>query len=160
MCKSRYGGQQLSGVCSSFESCAGAVLEGDCKAAGQVCCVKETVTTPKTADPRITKTLFLKLVGNTARNQVLYHFFADSLASAGLNNDYKKSAYLAQLVDESDYFRRLESGIIDRDTDPALGNNQAGDGSRFQGRGGIHLRGRSNYQLANANIKGDGHHIA
>jgi predicted chitinase len=33
-----------------------------------------------------------------------------------------------------------------------LGNNATGDGSNFRGRGGIWLRGKTNYILANSKL--------
>ncbi|CAF0704553.1 unnamed protein product [Brachionus calyciflorus] len=149
-CKTTYG-SPLDGECKLVDECTGAAMKGNC-ANNLICCVPDIAKTVA-ENSFIKKSLFLKYVNNTARNNALYGFFVESMTSAGVGgNIYKAAAYFAQLVGESNYFRNLESGVIDSDTNADFGNNQTGDGSNFQGRGAILLRGRSNYQLANSQI--------
>ena len=61
--------------------------------------------------------------------------------------------YLATLIGESNYFRDLESRIIDADFNADFGNNATTDGTVYQGRGAILIRGKNNYALANAQLK-------
>jgi predicted chitinase len=53
---------------------------------------------------------------------------------------------------ETNYFKELESKVNDPDFNEDLGNNATRDGSNFRGRGGIWLRGKTNYILANSKL--------
>jgi len=97
----------------------------------------------------ISKEQFLEIAGNTSRNSALYRYFSESLNLANVTTVYQVAAYLAQLIDETSYFRKIESIIMETDVNAGIGNNQTGDGVAFRGRGGVLLRGRRNYFLAN-----------
>ena len=149
-CVNKYGSQN-TGQCQGVDECRGAALIGNCPSS-QICCIQDTNPQPAVpANMKLTKNMFLKLVGSTTRNDYMYNYVAASMQTAGvLANDHQIAAYLSQLVGESNYFRNLESNVLDDpDVDEILGNNQAGDGTRFLGRGGILVRGRDNYRLAN-----------
>lgn len=152
-CTNKYGSAN-QGECKNVDDCKGAALVGNCTGQ-QICCIPDPNSPPSVPSGiKLTKQIFLKLVGNTPRNDYLYNFIASAMQSAALFTgsfpNHKTAAFLAQLVGESDYFRNLESKIVnDTDNDTILGNNQAGDGVKFMGRGGILLRGRTNYALAN-----------
>lgn len=148
-CVARYD-SSLVGECKSVDQCAGAVLRGNCSGSS-ICCIRDNAKTD-TQNSIITKNIFLKLVNNTVRNNALYSYFAESMNLAQINTEYKAAAYFSQLVGESDFFRNLESGLIDSDSDNDLGNNVTGDGTKYQGRGAILLRGKTNYLLANSKI--------
>lgn len=154
ICTNRYGAAN-TGVCQLIVNCQGAALVGNCTIANHVCCIPNPGQVPNVpSNIKLTRSVFLRLVPNTPRNDFLYYFIVSSMQTAGLltgsYSDHKVAAYLSQLVGESDYFRNLESNIYDDpDFDPILGNNQIGDGENFLGRGGILLRGRTNYLLAN-----------
>ena len=59
----------------------------------------------------IKKRVFLKLVGDTVRNDALYNHFAKSLTDAEIFNQYRAAAYFATLVGETNYFKELESKV-------------------------------------------------
>lgn len=153
-CKNKFGSEN-SGECMIVDNCKGAALVGNCTNNNQICCISDP--NPQPTIPTVNnfgKNVFLKLVGNTPRNDYLYNFVINSMQLAGIlsgsNSDHKLATYLAQTVGESNYFKNLESNVYDDpDFDNILGNNQAGDGQRFLGRGGILVRGRENYILAN-----------
>ncbi|CAF0961359.1 unnamed protein product [Brachionus calyciflorus] len=88
--------------------------------------------------------LFAKAYANT----VLYHFIAKSIQVSKIDNAYKISAYLSQIADETNNFEQLESLKIESDFDSTIGNSKLGDGSLYKGRGGIYLKGKNNYELA------------
>ena len=147
--------KKMVGACLAIESCVGAAINGDCADSKHTCCVTESGTAPKeVAHNIITKAIFLKISGNTARNNAIYRYFTESLGLAGITTEYQIAAYLSQLLHETDYFRSIESLIMETDNNTALGNVQTGDGTTFRGRGGILLRGRKFYNASqNANSK-------
>lgn len=156
-CTNRFGSSN-TGQCLGVNECRGAALapkSGDCANQNHICCVSDPGLIPSVPSGiKLTKSMFMKLVGNSARNEYLYDFVAASMNTAGLltgsNSAHKISAYLAQLVGETNYLRNLESSVTDDpDNDAYLGNNRPGDGVNFMGRGGILLRGRDNYLDAN-----------
>lgn len=102
----------------------------------------------------LTKEMFLNVVGNTTRNNEMYYYLTESFTFADIKSEYQIAAYLAQLIGETDYFRAIESTQHETDFNPQLGNNQTGDGVKFRGRGGILLRGKNNYFLANNKLTG------
>jgi len=127
----------------------GAALASTCTTQGHICCVPEPDKAPKeVANQIITKAIFLKIAGNTIRNNALYRYFTESVTLAGIRTEYQIAAYLAQLIHETDYFRQIESSVLENDENSLLGNSLPGDGTLFRGRGGILLRGRSYYQKA------------
>lgn len=145
-CLNTYGNNRLNGTCKSVQDCTGAALIGDCSSQTMVCCVDDR-TVQVAEHKKLTKRLFLKLVGNTTRNNAMYNYVVESMKLAaieGKNEDFKIAAYLAQLVGETNYFQKLESGIIDGDED-----QDQNDKKTYQGRGGILIRGKANYELAN-----------
>lgn len=158
-CRNANGGSTPRiGVCNWIEQCQGAALTpppGNCTT-GQICCIAENALNIA-ANQVLTKAIFLRLVSDTPRNNFLYDYIVQSMQLAGVSvgtgqarDSFKIAAYLSQIVGESDYFKKLESNVLnDPDNDPLLGNNQTGDGRFFQGRGAILVRGRENYEIAN-----------
>jgi predicted chitinase len=147
-CNNLYGSSiKLTGDCSLIYNCKGAAfVTTDCPNP-QICCVQDTSSSSST-NSKITKAIFLKIAGNTARNDWIYNYFSESMKSAEIDNEYKAAAYLSQLIGETDYFKSIEAIRPEKDNDPSIGNNKTGDGSLYRGRGGILLRGRLNYELA------------
>ncbi len=151
-CNNDYGLTRYNGTCKSVEECSGAALIGNCLNSF-VCCITDIKSPPNiTENPLISKKLFLKLFGDTERNAALYNHFAQSLIDAEINNQYRAAAFLATLMGETNYFKELESKVNDPDFNADLGNNATRDGSNFRGRGGIWLRGKTNYILANSKL--------
>lgn len=150
-CTNDYGNKKYNGTCKFVEECTGAAFKGNCQ--NMVCCVADFSNPPGVEDTLTNKTLFLKISGNTARNSALYGFFAQSLKTANINDQYRAAAYLSTLLGESNFFRELESKVSDQDFNADLGNNATNDGSLYRGRGAILIRGKSNYQLAESRLK-------
>lgn len=77
-----------------------------------------------------------------------------SMLEAGITDDTRKAAYLAQLAHETDGFNTLEEYASGADYEGRsdLGNTQRGDGRRFKGRGAIQLTGRANYTSASQRL--------
>ena len=151
-CNNDNGVEIYNGTCKSVAECSGAALKGNCLNSF-VCCIpdlKPPLNVPE--NPLISKRTFLKLVGDTVRNSALYNHFAQSLIDAEAFNQYRAAAYFATLVGETNYFKELESKVDDPDFNADLGNNATADGSIFRGRGGIWLRGKTNYILANSKL--------
>lgn len=150
-CKTKFGGKDDTGTCMAIRDCKGAALEPykkDCDK-NTICCVNDrTVTIAE--DKRMTKSTFLKLVGNTPRNDAMYNYFVQSMplasVSSGANVEFKMCAFLAQIVGESKVFERMESRYVDSDKDADFGNSDAGDGEKYQGRGGLYVRGKKDYE--------------
>ena len=143
----------MIGSCKPIDECAGAALAGNCTTSGLTCCIEE-ISPPlyKPENRIITKEIFLKISGNTLRNQAIYNYFVESMELAEIKNEYQAASYLSQLIGETKYFKSMESLQIESDFTPQLGNNATGDGIKFRGRGSILLRGKRNYELANARI--------
>jgi len=131
--------------------CVGAAIaSATCSPQDQICWVPEpNADSQETENGIISKAQFLRISDNNVRNNALYRYFTNSLALADIKTEYQVAAYLAQLIGETDYFRKIESIIKDNDINPEIGNNQTEDGVTFKVRGGILLRGRKNYNLAN-----------
>lgn len=71
-----------------------------------------------------------------------------AMAEFGINTPKRQAAFVAQIAHESGEFRYVEeiaSGAAYEWRDD-LGNDCAGDGRRFKGRGLIQITGRSNYR--------------
>lgn len=150
-CLSKYG-NPLNGTCMAVDNCTGAALEGNC-GLNLICCIPDKSPIIN-SNNLITKDLYFRLLGKTRRTEALYGFFVKSLQSANVHDQiYKAAAYFSQLIGESNYFRDFESRVVDSDFNVDLGNNKTGDGSFYQGRGAILLRGKTNYMLANSNCK-------
>jgi hypothetical protein len=153
-CNNKFGSSRIPGECRPVKDCRGAHLESNNSSCGNVnkCCM-EDITVNVAPNNRLTKNIFLKLIGNTSRNDAMYNYFVQSLPLAGVstgsNADYKMCAYLAQIWGETNGLENMESRLIDEDDDRDLGNNEKGDGETWQGRGGIMVRGKTNYDLAN-----------
>ena len=144
-----FGTNNSIGVCTEVSECRGAALQGKCFLP-QLCCLNDTSSYYQSK--LITKDLFLKIAGNTSRNDWLYGHFVESLGLAQIEDDpYRAAAYLSQVIGETDYFKSIESPVKEKDIDPNIGNTVPGDGSLYRGRGGILLRGKKNYQLATNN---------
>jgi len=151
-CTNSYGNiSKLIGYCSQVDECKGGAFIGNCTSSSLICCVLDMSSSIST-NKLITKEIFLKIAGNTPRNDWLYNFFSESMTKAQITTENRAAAYLSQLIGETDYFKSIESVKSEKDDDITIGNNQTGDGSLFRGRGGILLRGKSNYQLAKNKI--------
>ena len=147
-CFNDYGKQKFNGTCSFVDNCEGAALKGNC-GNSLICCIKDIENVPNIPENSlIKKSLFLKLVGNTPRNEKLYYFFIRSMESSEIFNQYKVGAYFSTLIGESNYFKDFESKFDDPDFNSDLGNNATGDGTLYRGRGAILVRGKTNYILA------------
>lgn len=149
-CVNQFGNNKLNGSCSLIDECQGAAfISSNCSQKDYTCCIQDTNST-KINKTLISKEIFLKIAGNTPRNGWIYGHFSDSLDYSGAKIDtvYKASFYLSQLLDETNYFRSIESSKPEKDIDKDIGNNGTGDGSLYRGRGAILLRGKLNYQLA------------
>ena len=147
-CNNLYGSStKLTGDCSLIYNCKGAAFVTTGCPNPQICCVQDTSSSSST-NSKITKAIFLKIAGNTARNDWIYNYFSESMILAEIDNEYKAAAYLSQLIGDTDYFKSIEAIRPEKDNDLSIGNNKTGDGSLYRGRGGILLRGRLNYELA------------
>ena len=138
----------MKGTCSDLDSCTGAVIGSDCSN-GLVCCVKDEAPESRTGNSLLTKDIFLKIVGDTPRNNELYYYLTESFDFADIKNEFQIAAYVSQLMGETQNFKKIESTQIEKDFNSAIGNNNTGDGTKFRGRGGILLRGKNNYLFAN-----------
>lgn len=145
-CTNLYGKNHLDGTCQVISECKGAAFIGNC-VNKKICCVPEDKIV-KSTNSIISKELFLKIVGDTPRNDWLYDYFSDSMNQAEINSKYKAAAYLSQLIDETNNFENLESIYPEYDKDSSIGNDEFEDGSIYRGRGAIYLRGKLNYKLA------------
>ena len=143
-CTNSFGKNKINGTCALVDFCQGAAfITSDCRGK-EICCIEDTDSAKSNSLNiySIKKEIFLKIAGNTSRNDWLYGHFCDSLKEAEINTDYRASAYLSQLLGETDFFRLIESDKPEKD---AYSENE---GSIYRGRGAILLRGKSNYELA------------
>ena len=153
-CTNSYGSStKLKGYCSQVNDCQGGAFIGNCSISSLICCVSD-VSSSTSTNKLITKEIFLKIAGNTSRNDWLYNYFSESMLKAEINTQNRAAAYLSQLIGETGFFKSIESVKSEKDDDLTIGNNRTGDGSLYRGRGGILLRGKSNYQLAKNRITG------
>lgn len=151
-CQNKYGSQKLNGQCTSADDCTGAALVGDCTTPALICCIKDDETANMSlTHPKLTKEKFLKIAGDNERNKVLYHFFVGSLSLFMVPNDpneeFQIAAYMSQMLGETKYFRKLESGIVE--VAPGDDEETRNETELYQGRGGILLRGLQTYIRAN-----------
>ena len=138
----------LKGKCLNVDECIGAALIGNCSKQNEICCVDDKPSATKDKNNFISRAVFLKIVGNTTRNNALFGYFVESMPLAQINDNYQAAAFLSQLSGESKNFRLLESDKPERDINPDIGNDQIGDGLKYKGRGAILLKGKLNYHKA------------
>ncbi|CAF0713246.1 unnamed protein product [Brachionus calyciflorus] len=150
-CQNLYGKTKYDGECLNVAVCIGAALIGNCPNIHHICCINDQSPSLFSGFPQY-KENFLKIVGNTTRNHVIYHYLAESMQAAQIDTEYKMAAYLSQLAEETSNFEQLESTTSEADIDSDIGNSQFGDGSLYRGRGGIYLRGKNNYELAERSL--------
>jgi predicted chitinase len=130
-------------------------VNGQCSGSGK-CCAAETASAnpPKEyISLSVFKTLFSDGVSG-ARAEAFWPYFNEALDYASINTCLRVSAFVAQVGHESAglyYFEELASGA-DYEWRTDLGNNVAGDGMRYKGRGPIQLTGRSNYKAAGSSL--------
>lgn len=158
LCTNQFGTNKHYGTCQLIDECTGAAFISNCSGSNVVCCVQDqTADLSGVEDSKLDKSLFFKLLANTTRNRAMYSYFVLSMMDADVSTSenyiYRRAAYLAQLVGESDAFRTLESSQSDSDYDPELGNDQPEDGINYRSRGVIRLRGKSNYNYVDKNIQ-------
>jgi hypothetical protein len=67
----------MKGVCIEVDSCTGAAIVGDCISISHTCCVNDINLESTSTSVLISRDLFLKIAGNTKRNQAFYGFFVD-----------------------------------------------------------------------------------
>lgn len=137
----------MIGQCSSVNECTGAAVVGNCT--NMICCVPDTGKLPNEQNMILTEEVFFNIVSNTTRNRVIYKYVVQSLTLAGVSTKYQIAAYLSQIVGETQEFEVIESPNRDKDQDSNIGNNKTNDGTVYRGRGGILVRGKTNYNLAN-----------
>ena len=131
-----------------IEHCTGAIIATNDCSRGFSCCVEDKKLAKSFSEHKIlTRDKFLKLVGNTTRNLAMYNYVVESIGLAGIETEYQVAAYLSNLMGETKLFTAIESTVRLKDIDPAIGNNQTGDGTKYRGRGGIQLKGREGRSL-------------
>ncbi len=118
--------RNLVGLCLEIDNCTGAPIGGNC-ANGLKCCVPDPSPPLEISNEILTKTKFLKIIGNTPRNNVLYHYLVESMQKANVRTEFEIAAYLSQLMGETDNFRSMESSQLEADFDSSIGNNNAGE---------------------------------
>lgn len=136
----------MVGVCKNVSLCTGAAIAGNCSLSSHICCVPEPAMS--LSSEFISVDTFLNVTGDTVRNRAIYPYFIDSLIAANITSLYQIAAYLSQVIDETDYFIKIDSLIIEKDVNQVIGINQLPDDIIFRGRGGILLKGRNTYNLA------------
>ena len=144
----------MRGRCQTVNDCTGAAIEGDCLN-GLICCVNDIKPAVKKESDTISLKAFLNAAGDTRRNNVIYFHFIESLSLAGITKQFQVAAFIAQLIGETKFFRQIESSVAEDDFNTLIGNDGAGQGVKFRGRGGILLKGRANYVLAQKRVKGE-----
>ena len=91
--------------------------------------------------------------GATAKDaERVLPFIADAMEEFDINTPERKAAFLAQIGHESGHLHYLKEIWGPTDVQRRyegradLGNTEAGDGSRFRGRGYLQTTGRANYR--------------
>ena len=124
----------MLGSCMEIDSCTGAgISSGNCPGSF-TCCVPNPSTPPITTHKILTKEKFLKIAGNTTRNNVLYSYLVDSMEKANVKSLYEIAAYLSQLMGETKNFRIMESAQLENDFDSAIGNGKNGKCMRMKNK--------------------------
>ena len=137
----------MAGICKNINDCTGAAMTSNCTN-GLTCCIQDNNRVSNITNNILTKEIFLKVVGDTPRNDYIYRYVVESLKLADIKTPYEISAYLSQIIAETKYFKQIDSKTDEDDFNIVIGNNNTGDGNKFKGRGGILLRGKNNYALA------------
>ena len=141
LCKVFLGQVNDTGYCANINNCLGAGFFEICENRQHVCCVIEQDSNEtQNESPILKKDTFLKLVGNTPRNNFLYSYFVKSIHDANATNEHKIAAYLSILVQGTDYLKKFEY----TEADDA--------GSFYKGRGGIFIKGKFEYDRAGEEI--------
>jgi hypothetical protein len=125
VCTGRYGASMV-GKCMEIDSCIGAAVAGNCSQS-QTCCVASNES-PYIPNENIflTKNIFLKIAGNTSRNEALYVHLLESMEIAEVQTRFQIAAFVSQLLGETNYFKNIESLQSESDFNTAIGNNQTG----------------------------------
>ena len=143
-CRGRFN-QQITGQCSSIDSCEGTILASDSCEQNR-CCVNETA--PVAPSTCITEDDF-DVLYNTSRATFLREVLNYGIHSAGIcNNCQAKAAFLAVAATLTQDFQTDEAMGTDAQfaqDDTKYRNTHVGDGSRFRRRGFFGLRGREMY---------------
>lgn len=154
-CASTFG---FDGTCQFVSDCKGGAFVSINCTKTQICCVRdpeENVPVPNGPTyVQFSLKLFLNLATDTLRTRALYPLFAKALDDSKINSCHSAAVFFSQLAGETKLFTEFESDKSGKDFDSLIGNDQVGDGSKYRGRGAIHLRGKSVYQVANSKIKG------
>ena len=143
----------FNGTCIDPSLCTGAILNNLCPGSNKFCVP---------GAPTVQNGLFTldEILSVAPKNQRIQSIFQYIVAPTNGMDCSQKSAYLAQLAHESSGLMSGEEigaeSYFDRYENRAdLGNNQAGDGRKYRGRGFIQLTGRSNYAIASSELNID-----
>ncbi len=122
--------RSLIGICIRIEDCEGAVIGGNC-VSGLKCCVPEPSPITEASNSILTKNKFLKIIGNTTRNNFLYSYLVNAMEKANVRTEFQIAAFLSQLMGETDNFKSIESSQLEDDYDISIGNINPGEQKNF-----------------------------